>query len=1089
MKIRNCLLIMAGLLVLLAMPVKADPLPGCYCLTGQWEACELANGCIGKMQCTGVRGACWTSCQTNSSHVCCPRGVSYTCANILPPGSQTCPGTKTCNAAGNGWVAGCVDDPVDFCPCTDTWTCGNYGSCVGGIQNRTCTKTNSCQVNVNKPPESQPCSGIIKLRNSSIYDPDASKWLVTTFDSYNDYGQILEETDALGMKSSYEYYPIPGITGGNGFYGDLKLAYSPTTGSNTHFTEYAWHDDQVKLKSVKVKVASNTYATTEYGYDNFGRLTSIKKPDPSTGLPETTASTTYSYSSSLSADETVTETKRISATGQMQSEEHYDAFGRNYFTKFINAGGTNIITKNTYDSAGRLEKQFKPKTGNTPADIADTDTKTTFAYLSDPLEKLTTITPPDDATITGTETQQYSYGIESGKEYVKLKDEKGYYKKSIFDEWGNKVSSLEGSTDGTSFANDNTFAYTFFGSMDSAVDSEAHLTDYNYDGLGRLTSALSADFGTTNYKYNDLGKVIEKGPVELLKNPSFESVGGQSGGIEDWDSGSGAQSQGFAVESNGCRTGFRCIKAAYGNWWANQRIKLEPNTDYSFSVWLKVNASSGTSPIVLIESVDKHLNSSGAMVYWRYMSSYFSPFCSTSETVNGWQHRICNFNTNKNADNQPHSPPITDPYDPRLNANVYIYSGTDCPPSLGWDICKTRFNWADDISLEGPNILYSYDELGRLTKIDYPSTWPDTSYTYDTCTKGNGRICRIIDDSGSSAFTYDSRGRVASVIKTTNDLNSGSAIFYTTSYTYTDSDQQKTVAYPSGLGTATYQYDNFGRISAVEDPNRLATITYYPSNTVDFLKFGSAASPVVTTDYEYHLRDNLKSANTYRGSTPSNSLYKRSFKYDAGLNLETVRQGTDPQSTTDPIKGSYSYDVLHRLSANPVSETGKSLSFTYDEAGNRQTETYAGLYTRAYTYEYELVGGNSQKLLQFQTAIAGGPTYNSYMSYDKRGNLISRNCGSSIDCISASFEYDPDNNLIKATKASGGTTEHYTYDYSGQRVRKDSKTAQANSPYRVVHYIYDLSGNQIFENEFSAPSTGASSSCGIDKKTGAIACK
>ena len=670
-----------------------------------------------------------------------------------------------------------------------------------------------------------------------------------------------------------------------------------------------------------------------------------------------------------------------------------------------------------------------------------------------------------------------------------MKDEKGYWKKSLFDEWGNKVSSKEGSTDGISYANDNTFAYTFFNGMDASVDSEGHITDYNYDGLGRLSTAITADLGTISYKYNDLGNVIEKGPVEILKNPGFESVGGQSGGFEDWDSGSGEQSQSFTLETNNCHSGFRCIKAAYGNWWANQNVKLQPNTNYQFSVWLKVNTSSGTSPIVLIESVNQYPNSSGSSIYWRYMSSYWSPFCSTIETVNGWDHRVCSFNTAKDANNLPHSPPITDPADPRLNANVYIYSGTDCPAGMGWNVCKTKFNWIDDISLEGANIYYSYDELNRLTKVDYPSTWPDTTYSYDTCTKGKGRVCFITDASGSSSFTYDSRGRVATVVKTTSDLNGGSAISYTTSYTYTDSDQVKTIVYPSGLGTSTYQYDNFGRTSAVEDPSRLATVTYYPSNTVDLLKFGSAASPAVTTDYEYHLRDNLKSANTYKGSTPSNTLYKRSFKYDASLNLQTVRQGLDPQSTTDPIKGSFSYDVLHRLSANPISETGKSLSFTYDEAGNRQTETYAGIYTRTYTYEYESAGGNSQRLLQFQTAITGGPTYNTYMSYDKRGNLLSRNCGSTIDCISSSFEYNPDNMLIKATRASGGTTEHYTYDYSGVRVRKDSKSASAVSPYQVIHYVYDISGNLIYENEFNAPPASGGSGCGFDKRTGMMACK
>src|SRR3989338_11186939 len=137
MRFALSLIFIAGMIALLAQPIKADPIPGCYCLTGQWSECERANGCIGRMQCTGIKEACFTSCQANPAFTCCPSGQSYACANILPPGSQTCQGTKTCNSGGTGWVAGCVDDPTDFCPCTATWTCGDFGSCTAGIQTRT----------------------------------------------------------------------------------------------------------------------------------------------------------------------------------------------------------------------------------------------------------------------------------------------------------------------------------------------------------------------------------------------------------------------------------------------------------------------------------------------------------------------------------------------------------------------------------------------------------------------------------------------------------------------------------------------------------------------------------------------------------------------------------------------------------------------------------------------------------------------------------------------------------------------------------------------------------------------------------------
>lgn len=42
--------------------------------------------------------------------------------------------------------------------CTTNWTCGNWTSCSGGTQTRTCTDSNSCGTNSSKPATSQSCS-------------------------------------------------------------------------------------------------------------------------------------------------------------------------------------------------------------------------------------------------------------------------------------------------------------------------------------------------------------------------------------------------------------------------------------------------------------------------------------------------------------------------------------------------------------------------------------------------------------------------------------------------------------------------------------------------------------------------------------------------------------------------------------------------------------------------------------------------------------------------------------------------------------------------------------------------------------------
>ena len=42
--------------------------------------------------------------------------------------------------------------------CTENWSCGSWGACVGSIQNRTCTDTSSCGTTTTKPTTSQACS-------------------------------------------------------------------------------------------------------------------------------------------------------------------------------------------------------------------------------------------------------------------------------------------------------------------------------------------------------------------------------------------------------------------------------------------------------------------------------------------------------------------------------------------------------------------------------------------------------------------------------------------------------------------------------------------------------------------------------------------------------------------------------------------------------------------------------------------------------------------------------------------------------------------------------------------------------------------
>lgn len=90
---------------------------------------------------------------------------------------------------------------------------------------------------------------------------------------------------------------------------------------------------------------------------------------------------------------------------------------------------------------------------------------------------------------------------------------------------------------------------------------------------------------------------------------------------------------------------------------------------------------------------------------------------------------------------------------------------------------------------------YTYDALNRLTRIDYPGSAEDVTYTYDAgadCTFGLGRPCAVADESGTTAFAYDGFGNLTLHQRT--ELN----VVYNTRYSYDAGNRVTGITYPNG---------------------------------------------------------------------------------------------------------------------------------------------------------------------------------------------------------------------------------------------------------------------------------------------------
>jgi YD repeat-containing protein len=348
---------------------------------------------------------------------------------------------------------------------------------------------------------------------------------------------------------------------------------------------------------------------------------------------------------------------------------------------------------------------------------------------------------------------------------------------------------------------------------------------------------------------------------------------------------------------------------------------------------------------------------------------------------------------------------------PDTGTTTYNYND---PSGAGNLVGKTDAN--------GVTIAYKYDAANRLYEIDYPETTNPTlaasviTYTYgvpgNTCEKGVGRLCSMIDASGTTSYEYTPKGQVT---KETKLIDSHT---YVTQYSYDQNGNLKTMTYPSGK-VITYSYTNDRAVSVLNGAANLATnITYKPFGGMSGLTYGNELAGSISYD---EVRKNYR----ITGITAGSVLNLSYPTYDNNGNIQAIN------NTLDPTKSkSFTYDALDRLW---TAATGTwNFAWTYDGVGNRQTEN-----GNSYTY---LTGSNK---LNSANALSYG--------YDNNGNTIAE--GTRV------FTYNQNQRFIRVV--DGAITKgEYTYNGNGQRVKK-----VAGEVTTIFHY--NLNGQIIAESESS----------------------
>lgn len=592
---------------------------------------------------------------------------------------------------------------------------------------------------------------------------------VTEYD-YDSAGQLVKETRALGTTSAatwtYAYDPY-------------VLGLASVTDPNGH-TTLATYDHQGNVTSTTSAMGRTTSATydsmndltsfkdgngtsTTYTYDTRGNILSQSTPLLQSS-PVDYQTVTYTYGDPSQPGDL---TSVRDANGNTSSYV-YDAAGN--LVSVTDAAGDRATY--TYDSLGRPQTMVTPR-GN--ANGADPSQYTaSYSYdaagnrlsVTDPLNRETVSTYDNDgnlSSIRDAASNQTQYTYDTANELTQITRADGSTIKSSYDADGNLASQTDAAQQTTSYG------YDALDHQNSATDPLGHTTSYSVDALGNLLSSTDALNRTTTYTNDAEGELTD-----------IAYSDGATPNVH------------YGYDNDGQRTS---MTDGTGSWTYTfdslrrlTKVVDGPGDTTSFGYDLANNQTSITYPNG--KTVNRTFDAAERM-----------------QTISDWLGNTTTFAYN--TDSQPTT--VTFPAS-TSEVDSYTYNNADQTASItmaqgatslasivdGWDNAGRLQNEATT-GLPGLGQSYGYDQLNRLVNsgsyaydaADNPTTLAGASgFTYDAANE--------LQSAPDGGYSYDSLGE-----RTGFNPTSGTA----TSYIY---DQAGRLTSVSGAAAATYTYDGDG---------------------------------------------------------------------------------------------------------------------------------------------------------------------------------------------------------------------------------------------------------------------------------------
>ena len=383
--------------------------------------------------------------------------------------------------------------------------------------------------------------------------------------------------------------------------------------------------------------------------------------------------------------------------------------------------------------------------------------------------------------------------------------------------------------------------------------------------------------------------------------------------------------------------------------------------------------------------------------------------------------------------------PITAEYD-LLGRRTALESKDSGRQEFLYDECSNLVRENNSVLRKNnKQIVYEYDGLNRLVRIDYPDT-EDTVYTYggaDDTHGAAGKILSVTDASGTLEYEYGKLGETTKETRTLSTHLNGNNPTETAVMEYRSDylGRMQWIVYPDGE-QIVYGYDKGGQVISVtgsnygNEFNYVTNILYDQYGQRTRIDYGNGTFTEYNYDPARRWLDTIKTENKW-----GQAYQNISYSFDVvGNVLGYENDCLGNASGNYRTKQTYSYDNLYQL----IKADGET---TYNPYQSSVPE-FKSNYTQTFTFDSIGLGNMTSKVSS--ESVTPQKTIGDSLNY------------------SFGYEYDPDfaHRLISAGN------RYYQYDANGNIVCEQDGDFESGNDEETVYHKITQEADDVYSTDY-----------------------